>query len=154
MNDKKKYREINGTTRIGDFLRSIKFDKVGDVVVDVLSGNIKGAIETLRSSKELTEQELQMALKELEQDTIEMQEVTKRWESDMSSDSFLSKNIRPLSLAFLTLTLFIYIVLDSSLDGFKINNSWIELLSSLLLTVYGGYFGFRSMEKITKNFKK
>ena len=57
-----------------------------------------------------------MLIKELEQDVIEMQEVTKRWSSDMNSDSWLSKNIRPLSLAFLTITLFIYVILDSSLD--------------------------------------
>jgi hypothetical protein len=72
----------------------------------------------------------------------------------MNSDSWLSKNIRPLSLAFLTLTLFIYIILDSSLEVFKISPEWIDLLSSLLLLVYGGYFGARSAEKITKNFKK
>ena len=48
-----------------------------------------------------------MLVKELEQDVIEMQEITKRWQSDMSSDSWLSKNIRPLSLAFLTLSMFL-----------------------------------------------
>ena len=57
-------------------------------------------------------------------------------------------------IAFLTLTLFIYIILDSSLQGFKIDPNWIDLLSSLLLLVYGGYFGMRSAEKITKNWKK
>ena len=62
-----------------------------------------------------------MMMADLEQDVIEMEEVTKRWQSDMSSDSWLSKNVRPLSLAFLTLTLFIYIILDSSLEGFKID---------------------------------
>jgi len=70
------------------------------------------------------------------------------------SDSWLSKNIRPLSLAFLTITLFVYIILDSSLEGFTIADNWIELLSSLLLLVYGGYFGFRSAEKITKEWRK
>ena len=91
-----------------------------------------------------------MLLKELEQDMIEMQEVTKRWQSDMTSDSWLSKNIRPLSLAFLTLTLFIYVILDSSLEGFTIKTEWVDLLSSLLLVVYGGYFGARAVEKVAK----
>jgi hypothetical protein len=72
----------------------------------------------------------------------------------MSSDSYWSKNIRPLSLAFLTVTLFIYIILDSSIEGFKIDSNWIDLLSSLLLLVYGGYFGARSAEKIVKTWKK
>ena len=65
-----------------------------------------------------------------------MQEVTKRWESDMSSDSWLSKNIRPLSLAFLTISLFIYIILDSSLDNFKVDTEWVSLLGNLLMLVY------------------
>ena len=82
-----------------------------------------------------------------------MQETTKRWVSDNNTDSYLTRNIRPLTLAFLTATLFIYIILDSSLDGFKIAPDWIDLLSSLLLLVYGGYFGMRSAEKITKHWK-
>jgi hypothetical protein len=79
-----------------------------------------------------------------------MEEVTKRWQSDMSSDSWWSKNIRPLSLAFLTIALFLYIILDSALEGFKIDKAWIDLLSSLLLLVYGGYYGARAVEKVTK----
>ena len=66
----------------------------------------------------------------------------------MLSDSWLSKNIRPLSLAFLTLTLFIYIILDSALEGFKIDSEWVSLLGNLLMLVYGGYFGARTLEKI------
>ena len=89
-----------------------------------------------------------MMMADLEQDVIEMEEVTKRWQSDMSSDSWLSKNVRPLSLAFLTLTLFIYIILDSSLEGFKIDSEWVSLLGNLLMLVYGGYFGARTLEKI------
>ena len=68
----------------------------------------------------------------------------------MMSDSWLSKNIRPLSLAFLTLTLFIYVILDSSLEGFKIASEWISLLGNLLMLTYGGYFGARTLEKIRK----
>ena len=112
-----------------------------------LAGKIEG-------NKQLSEADKELLLEELRYDMIEMQESTKRWEADMNSDSWLSKNIRPLSLAFLTLTLFIYIILDSSLEGFKIASNWIDLLSSLLLLVYGGYFGARSAEKITKNWKK
>ena len=69
----------------------------------------------------------------------------------MLSDSWLSKNIRPLSLAFLTLSMFTYIILDSSLDAFKIDQQWISLLGNLLMLVYGGYFGARTLEKIRKN---
>jgi hypothetical protein len=66
----------------------------------------------------------------------------------MNSDSWLSKNIRPLSLAFLTVAMFFYVILDSSLDTFKIDEQWISLLGNLLMLVYGGYFGARTLEKI------
>lgn len=160
MPDKKTYKEKNGTTRVGDALRwLVKQGK--SIAPEILEavGNITG-IDSLNNlsdliskDKELSEVDKELLLAELQQDVIEMQEVTKRWQYDMSSDSWLSKNIRPLSLAFLTATLFIYIILDSSIKGFSINESWIDLLSSLLLLVYGGYFGARSIEKVTKHWK-
>jgi len=148
-------------TNVGNALRWLA--KQGkEVAPELLSiaGNITG-IESLNNLSDkikgdaiLSDIDKELLLKELEYDMIEMQEVTKRWQSDMSSDSYWSKNIRPLSLAFLTVTLFIYIILDSSIEGFKIDSNWIDLLSSLLLLVYGGYFSMRSAEKISKNFRK
>lgn len=136
-------------TAVGNFLRSINFGKVTEVVSSVLKGDISSAIDVISNSKELSEEQVKMALKELEHDVIEMQEITKRWESDNLADSWWSKNVRPLSLMFLTVTLFIYVILDSSLEGFNVGSEWIDLLSSLLLLVYGGYFGARALEKIT-----
>ena len=118
-------------------------DLTGIESLNVLGDAIKGDDGIEQIDKDLL-------LRELEQDVIEMQEITKRWSSDMMSDSWLSKNIRPLSLAFLTLTLFIYVILDSSLDGFKIGEQWISLLGNLLMLTYGGYFGARTLEKIRK----
>jgi len=155
------YKKKNGTTRVGDALRwLVKQGK--DVDPELLSvvGSVTG-IEQLKDlaakiegDSKLSETDKQLLLEELRYDMLEMQETTKRWVADMNSDSWLSKNIRPLSLAFLTLSLFLYIILDSSLEGFKIDSGWIDLLSSLLLLVYGGYFGMRSAEKITKHWKK
>jgi len=158
---KQSYKDRNGTTRVGDALRWLvsKGKKVAPELLDI-AGNITG-IESLnllsdkiKNDGQLSEIDKQMLLAELEFDVIEMQEVTKRWTSDNSADSFMTKNIRPMVLAFLTLTLFIYIVLDSSIGGFNIAPQWIDLLSSLLLLVYGGYFGARSAEKIVKTWKK
>ncbi|MDB4459780.1 hypothetical protein N9015_01180 [Akkermansiaceae bacterium] len=156
-----KYKDKNGTTRVGDALRwLVKQGKEVAPEILKIAGNVTGieALEQLAdkilTNKTLTETDKQMLLEELRFDMIEMQETTKRWQYDMQSDSWLSKNIRPLSLAFLTLSLFLYIILDSSLEGFKIDESWIDLLSSLLLLAYGGYFGARSMEKISKHWKK
>jgi len=155
------YKKKNGTTRVGDALRwLVKQGK--DVAPELLSvvGSVTG-IEQLKDladkigkDDKLSQPDKELLLEELRYDMIEMEETTKRWVSDNQTDSYLTRNIRPLTLAFLTATLFIYIILDSSLEGFKIDPNWIDLLSSLLLLVYGGYFGMRSAEKITKHWKK
>jgi hypothetical protein len=153
MSDNKLKNNGKGTF-FGNLLRGIA--KTGKAVapklIDAISGGkVSDIIEAIGGSKELTEVEKEMLVKELEQDVIEMQEVSSRWKSDMSSDSWLSKNIRPLSLAFLTASMFTYIILDSSLEGFKIDEQWISLLGNLLMLAYGGYFGARTLEKIRKN---
>lgn len=125
---------------------------LGQVLEGVVSP--KEAISEITKSNISTEDKIKLQQLIHEQQNKEMEETTKRWVSDNETDSYLTRNIRPLTLAFLTLTLFIYIILDSSLEGFKIDSNWIDLLSSLLLLVYGGYFGMRSAEKITKNWKK
>tara|TARA_R100001463_G_scaffold116538_2_gene171866 strand:+ start:379 stop:855 length:477 start_codon:yes stop_codon:yes gene_type:complete len=155
------YKKKNGTTRVGDALRwLVKQGKEVAPEILTIAGNVTG-IEALnelstkiKGDTGLSETDKQMLLEELRYDMIEMQETTKRWVSDNQTDSYLTRNIRPLTLAFLTATLFIYIILDSTLKGFNIDSHWIDLLSSLMLLVYGGYFGMRSAEKITKQWKK
>jgi len=84
----------------------------------------------------------------LEQDMTEMQEVTKRWESDMKSDSWLSKNTRPLSLIFLSVMTIAFIWVDSHHNiSFTVEQEWIGLLKTLTTTVYVAYFGSRGAEK-------
>ena len=80
-------------------------------------------------------------------DQIEMQEITKRWDSDMRSDSWLSKNTRPMTLIFLTVSTVFILLLDSLNIDFGVNIEWINLLKSLLVTVYVAYFGSRGVEK-------
>jgi len=148
--DSKKLKNNGKGTFFGNLLRSLvkTGKKVSPIFDAITGGKVSDILQSIGNSKELTEVEKEMLVKELEQDVIEMQEITKRWQSDMLSDSWLSKNIRPLSLAFLTLTLFIYIILDSALEGFKIDSEWVSLLGNLLMLVYGGYFGARTLEKI------
>ena len=90
-----------------------------------------------------------MALKLLEQDIAEMNNISSRWASDMKSDSWLSKNTRPMALIFLTLAMTIFIILDSTVL-LEIKTGWVSLLEALLITVYVAYFGSRGAEKITK----
>lgn len=158
MKDKKKkqtYFERNGERRVGAALRWMA--KLGKKVAPELldaAGAITGipglnALSNLiKGDKNLTESDKELLLAELEADRIEMQEITKRWEADMNSDSWMSKNVRPLALKFLTVSLISLIIIDSSISGFLVQEDWITLLSSLLLLVYGAYFGGRSLEKI------
>jgi len=147
------YKEKNGTTRVGDFLRSIK--GVAPEILSVLgtvtgSSSLKALGKQIKSSDSISDKNINIALEMIEMDIKESQEVTKRWNSDMKSDSWLSKNVRPLVLIFLTLSMSTFIIIDSSVNGFEVKDDWISLLSSLLLLVYGAYFGGRSLEKIQK----
>ena len=92
-------------------------------------------------------QDKETALKLLEMDNNELIEITKRWESDNKSDSTLAKNVRPLSLIFLTISLIVFILLDGFDINFGVDSGWIDLLKSLLITVYVAYFGSRGAEK-------
>ena len=153
MSDNPKLRKNGGAgSFFGNLWRSIVKNNIplGNTIIDAIDKKDVGKIfESITNDGQLTEEQKEILLANLKQDVTEMEEVTKRWQSDMLSDSWLSKNIRPLSLAFLTLALFLYIILDSSLEGFKINEAWIDLLSSLLLLCYGGYYGARAVEKVT-----
>ena len=149
MPDKRKtYKEINGTTRVGDFLRSLNFKKIADVAVNIASGDLKGVIDAINSDPNaLTDAQREYALKLIELDLEDMKGVTQRWTSDMNSDSFLSKNVRPITLIFLTVMTMILIVGDSYGINFNVDTEWIELLKTLLVTVFVAYFGGRSFEK-------
>ena len=75
-------------------------------------------------------------------------QITKRWESDMKSDSWLSKNTRPMALIFLSFMAIAFIWVDSHHEiSFTVEQEWIGLLKQLLTTVYIAYFGSRGVEK-------
>tara|TARA_R110002020_G_scaffold68971_3_gene179872 strand:- start:232 stop:705 length:474 start_codon:yes stop_codon:yes gene_type:complete len=154
MGDKKKtYKELNGTTRVGDFLRTINksgvLGKIVGAAGEIATGDLMGAIEALTVTKELSPEEKEHALKLLEMDIEEAKAITKRWESDMQSDSWLSKNVRPLTLCFLTVVTMLFVALDSSTD-FEVDEVWVDLLKTLLVTTYLAYFGSRGVEKYKK----
>ena len=144
---KKKFKE----TKVGAFLTNAG-SSIVDVVGDVLPDNgVLGIVKgLLHKDSTLTPQDKETALKLLEMDSKEIKEVSKRSDSDMASDSWLSKNVRPITLIYLTLATTIYIVLDSLQISFKIDEAWIELLKTLLVTIYVAYFGSRGFEKYKK----
>jgi len=77
-------------------------------------------------------------------------EVTNRWNVDMNSDSWLSKNIRPLVLIFLVVSTVLMIFIDAGVIAFEVKDTWVDLLQLVLITVIGAYFGGRSLEKVKK----
>ena len=81
----------------------------------------------------------------------EMQrQVSERWKSDMNSDSWLSKNVRPVTLIFLIICTMLLIFIDAGFLEFNVKDSYVDLLQLVLITVIGAYFGGRSLEKVKK----
>ena len=141
---KKKFKE----TKVGQFLlgKSGVLDSLAEVLPDKgLLGVVKNLID---KDETLPPPDKEMALKLLEQDIVEAQEGSKRWQSDMKSDSWLSKNTRPMSLIFLTIMTIAFIWVDShGYIDFTVEQEWISLLKTLTTTVYVAYFGSRGAEK-------
>ena len=144
---KKRFKD----TKVGQFLKnngSGIINTLGDVLPSQgILGIVKGLID---KDDTLPPEDKEKALKLLEIDIIEMQEVTKRWESDLGSDNVLSKNVRPLTLIFMTVSLILFILLDSIFTGFNFEDVHIETLKQLCSVVFIAYFGGRSYEKTRK----
>ena len=74
--------------------------------------------------------------------------ITDRWTADMNSDSWLSKNVRPMVLIFLIVCTMLLIFIDAGAISFVVEEKWTDLLQLVLITVIGAYFGGRSVEKV------
>lgn len=144
--NKKRFKE----TKVGVFLKDKAptiLNTVGEFLPD--QGGLGIVKNLISGDTNIDPKDKETALKLLDQDIAEMNNVSNRWASDMGSDSWLSKNTRPMTLIFLTLAMTIFIVLDSTVL-LEINEGWVSLLEALLITVYVAYFGSRGAEKITK----
>ena len=113
--------------------------------------NVGGVIDNLHTSKE-EKLEAERKIKELVANhQVEMEKnITSRWEADLKSDSWLSKNVRPLVLIFLIICTMLLIFIDAGTINFEVKSSWVDLLQLVLITVIGAYFGGRSLEKVKK----
>ena len=128
------------------------------ILASIFSGGTKdlvegvgGVIDDLHTSKE-EKLEAEQKIKELVasyQTSLE-KEISTRWDSDMKSDSWLSKNIRPMTLAFLVVSTVLMIFIDAGTINFVVEEKWTDLLQLVLITVIGAYFGGRSLEKTKK----
>ena len=112
---------------------------------------VGGVIDNLHTSGEeklAAEQKIKELVSSYE---IEMEKnITERWKMDMQSDSWLSKNIRPLVLVFLVVSTVLMIFIDAGTINFIVEDKWTDLLQLVLITVIGAYFGGRSLEKVKK----
>ena len=113
--------------------------------------NVGGVIDNLHTSKE-EKLEAERKIKEVIANyEVEMEKnITSRWEVDLKSDSWLSKNVRPLVLVFLIVCTMLLIFIDAGALNFEVKSSWVDLLQLVLITVIGAYFGGRSLEKVKK----
>ena len=131
------------------FFSDIFSSSVGDVVGKVgeaVDRLVTSDEERLRLANELKQIEVGAVLKSQELDVQFDQELTKRLQSDMASDSWLSKNIRPLTLIFI-LVMYSLLSISSGFE-FKVTQAYIELLGQWGMLIMSFYFGGRSLEKI------
>ena len=112
---------------------------------------VGGVLDNLTTTKE-EKLEAEQKIKELVSNyEVEMEkQITDRWKSDMASDSWLSKNVRPLVMVFLVIATVLMIFIDAGAINFVVEAKWTDLLQLVLITVIGAYFGGRSLEKTKK----
>ena len=118
-------------------------------ILDAFDGSDKlsDSITSQLAKEGFDENELKFLLGEFDRDKQEMTEITKRWEADTLSGSWLSRNVRPMTLVLYNVATLIFIYLDSSNASFDVQNMWINLLIGNTSTINVAYFGSRYMEK-------
>ncbi|MGB0880927.1 MAG: 3TM-type holin [Polaribacter sp.] len=119
----------------------------GGLIKDV--GNVIDKLTTTDEERLAAKQKIQELLEKADQDA--QTQISERWKLDMQSDSFLSKNIRPLVLIYLTVIFTALAFFDGNIGGFKVAEEYIPIFQSLLITVYGAYFVGRTWEKSKKS---
>ena len=115
---------------------------------------IGGVIDELHTSAD-EKLAAELKIKELiSKHEVDMEkEISTRWSADMNSDSWLSKNVRPMTLIFLVVSTVLLVFVDAGFISFDVKASWVDLLQLVLITVIGAYFGGRSLEKVKNNNK-
>ena len=121
---------------------------IGGIVGKILpeAGKIIDDLHTSTEEKMAARQKMEQLLVSAEQQA--QQEVSARWDADMKSGAWLPKNIRPVTLIFLTVCFVILSVFDGNIGEFSISDSYVPVYQTLLMTVYAAYFAGRSIEKV------
>lgn len=151
----KKQKKAFKETKVGVFLKERAPDllnRVSGILPD--QGGLGVLKNLLEKDVSMHPRDREEAMKLLELDMYEAIAISERWKADMTADSWLSKNIRPLTLMFLTLVSTLLIIIDSFHTLFDVDVAWVDLLKTLLVTVYVAYFGSRGAEKVFHKSKK
>jgi len=134
---KKKFKD----TKVGQFL----LEKIPSIVGSLSEGTPVGSVvKALIGGSKMSDADKEIALKKLDQEINEFDGITKRWVADARSGSWLSSNVRPLTLAFLTVSFVV---------GWAYQLEGLDTVKSLLQIVFMGYFGSRGFEKVMGNNK-
>lgn len=173
MSDKKpKYKDLHGTTRVGDFLRKVKdnVEQYAPSLLTIASGvpglsGLKDLADKIEKSdlpnedKEIALTLIQKDIEDAKQETERMRiaaehetamekEVSERWKSDMQSDSWLSKNTRPIIVLFLVFSTVLMVAIDGvERIQFILSDDHLRLLEWLTIAAVTAYFGLRTMDK-------
>ena len=151
----KKQKKAFKETKVGVFLKERAPDllnRVSGILPD--QGGLGVLKNMLEKDVAMHPKDREEAMKLLELDMYEAIAISERWKADMTADSWLSKNVRPMTLVFLTLVCTMLIVIDSFHTLFDVDTAWVDLLKTLLVTVYVAYFGSRGAEKVFHKSKK
>jgi hypothetical protein len=141
-------------TKVGIWLKEKApevLDTVGELLPDQGAlGVVKRLIDLEPNMSAQEKMEFQKMLMDYESNA--QDNVTERWKSDMMSDSWLSKNIRPMMLIFLILSFTIFVAIDSITKiSFELKDAYIDMLQILMTTAFTAYFAGRSYEKVNLN---
>ena len=115
-------------------------DSVGDALDDLITSDDEKLAAELKIKELIARYEADIE-----------RNITDRWQSDMASDSWLSKHVRPMMLVFLVVTTIVMVFIDSGNIDFVVEDKWVDLLQIVLITVIGAYFGGRTIEKRNNN---
>ena len=127
------------------------FGSAGGSIADKISGVVDKFVQT---KDEKAEFEKQMTEIFMSHEISLEKEITSRHAADMQSDSWLSKNIRPLLTIFSLVLYTIFSITDGNIPGFQIENQYVDLLGQIVIMSLGFYFTSRGIEKTAKIWRK
>jgi len=135
-------------TKVGSILSKVANSTLIEKAADAFTGGAFSTVkELIKGDNNITPENKELALKQLELDIEEEANITKRWEIDSKTDSFLAKNVRPMMLVSLLCAIIFFCFLDAYANNWVVRDIWIGLFKYAFMVALGGYFSGRTVEK-------